>query len=211
MATRRQRTTRTSRDWRLFIAVPIPLPVRQLIAEAQDQLASWELPFRWVDPDIAHITLKFLGDTNPRAVPELAEKVRWAAGRTRPLDLRTGSIGAFPTTRRPRVAWLGLDGDSVGLERLADDVDEVAVELGYRPERRRFQPHVTLGRLRRGDDPPSEFELAINGSVLPSCEFGVDRVQLLRSVLTPSGPEYSVIDEWHLGQEARSPRALNHG
>jgi RNA 2',3'-cyclic 3'-phosphodiesterase len=210
MTTTRRRIRR-GEYWRLFVAAPVSLAIQAVIAELQDDLARHSLPFRWVDPNLTHITLKFLGDTNPRSVRDLAGKLAWAAGRTEALQLSTGTVGAFPTSRRPRIAWLGLDGDSLGLERLAEDVDEVAVELGYPRERRRFRSHVTIGRLSRGYEPPEDFELAARELVVPTQALNVDRIQLYRSVLLPTGPEYAVIDEWRLGQEARTPRALNHG
>ena len=209
MSTRRR--MRRGEYWRLFVAVPISPYVQALIAEIQSELAGQLLPFRWVDPSLTHITLKFLGDTNPRRIRDLAGKLDWAAGRTEALQLKTSVVGAFPNSRRPRVAWLGLEGDTLELEALADDVDEVAAELGYERERRRFRPHITVGRLRRGYDPPEEFELVARELVLPEQRLTIDRIQLFRSVLLPNGPEYAVIDEWRLGQEARTPRALNHG
>ena len=209
MSTRRR--MRRGEYWRLFVAAPISPYVQALVAEIQDELAGHSLPFRWVDPSLTHITLKFLGDTNPRRIRDLAGKLDWAAGRTEALQLTTSGVGAFPNSRRPRVAWLGLEGDTVELEALADDVDEVAAELGYDRESRRFRPHVTVGRLRRGYDPPEDFELAARELVLPEQRLTIDRIQLFRSVLLPNGPEYAVIDEWRLGQEARTPRALNHG
>lgn len=197
--------------WRLFVAVPVSLAIQSLIADLQDELASHSLPIRWVDPNLTHITLKFLGDTNPRSVRDLASKLDWAAGRTEPMQFTSGIVGAFPNTRRPRVIWLGLDGDTLALEGLAEDVDEVAVELGYERERRRFRPHITIGRLSRGYEPPEDFELAARELAVPPERLAVDRIQLYRSILMPSGPEYAIIDEWRLGQEARTPRALNHG
>ncbi|MEZ4571106.1 MAG: RNA 2',3'-cyclic phosphodiesterase [Thermomicrobiales bacterium] len=193
------------------MAVPISHAIRQTIIDIQDELAGWTLPMRWVNPELSHITLKFLGDTNPRRIRDIAGKLDWAAGRSEPMVLETDIVGGFPNSRRPRVVWLGLAGATVELERLADDVDEVAVELGYEAERRGFKPHITIGRLRRGYDPPEDFELAARELVVPSLKLHVDRIQLYQSVLAPGGPHYSVIDEWRLGQEARTPRALDHG
>ncbi|HLT20092.1 MAG TPA: RNA 2',3'-cyclic phosphodiesterase [Thermomicrobiales bacterium] len=209
--TRRNYRVRGGEYWRLFVAVPVPAAVKAAIAEVQAELKPLDWPFRWVDPELAHVTLKFLGDSNPRKLRDLAGKLAWAAERAEPVDLTTGALGAFPSTRRPRVAWLGLEGDTLPLERLADDVDEVAVELGYPRERKRFQPHITIGRLRNREDPPADFETTIVALDQPAREMPVERIQLVRSVLGPSGPSYAVIDEWRLGQEARAPRALNHG
>lgn len=197
--------------WRLFVAVPISGAVQQTIAGIQDELAAFSLPFRWVDPDLTHITLKFLGDTNPRQLRDLASRLEWAASRSESMKLTTASVGAFPNSRRPRIVWLGMDGDTLQLERLANDVDEVAVELGYEPERRRFRAHITIGRLRRGYDPTDEFEMAARQLMLQPQHLDVNRIQLYRSVLGPAGPNYSIVDEWRLGQEARTPRALDHG
>jgi 2'-5' RNA ligase len=197
--------------WRLFVAVPLPSAVQRLIADIQAELEPLEWPFRWVEPELAHITLKFYGDTNPRLVRDLAGKLQWAAGRTEPVTLDTSGVGAFPNTRRPRVTWLGLEGDVLQLERLAEDVDEVSSELGFERESRRFRPHITIGRLRQRSDPPADFEMIVNDLGLPSSRLPIDRIQLIRSLLAPGGPSYAVIDEWWLGQEARAPRALNHG
>ncbi|CAN5810110.1 hypothetical protein BH23CHL2_BH23CHL2_04900 [soil metagenome] len=197
--------------WRLFVAVPVSRAVQEAIAELQNELAGHALPFRWVDPSLTHITLKFLGDTNPRQLRDIAGRLEWAAQRSEPMQLTTDSVGAFPSSRRPRVVWLGLDGDTLQLERLAEDVDEVAVELGYERERRRFRPHITMGRLRRGYDPSGDFELAARELDIRPQQLEIDRLQLYRSTLGLASPDYSVVDEWRLGQEARTPRALNHG
>lgn len=210
MVTRRSYRVRGGEYWRLFVAVPVPAAVKAVIADVQAELKPLDWPFRWVDPELAHITLKFLGDSNPRNLRDLAGKLAWAAGRTEPVNLTTGGLGAFPSARRPRVAWLGLEGDTLPLERLADDVDEVAAELGYARERKRFQAHITIGRLRNRQEPPADFEATIAALEQPSRAMPVDRIQLVRSVLGPAGPSYAVIDEWRLGQEARTPRALNH-
>ncbi len=211
MVTQRRYRSRGGEYWRLFVAVPVPLAVKRTIADVQAELVPLGWPFRWVEPDLAHITLKFLGDTNPRKIRDIAGKLDWVAGRTEPVELKTGAVGAFPSTRRPRVAWLGLEGETLPLERLADDVDEVAVELGFARERQRFRAHITIGRLRNRHDPPVDFEATINALIHAPAQMPVERIQLMRSVLGPAGPAYAIVDEWRLGQAARTPRALNHG
>lgn len=193
------------------MAVPLPDRVRVLLGEIQDELEPLALPFRWADPWQAHITLKFYGDTPVRSIRNLSEKLAWAAGRFEPIKLQTGRIGAFPNTRRPRVVWLGLDGNVLDLERLAEDVDEVSSELGFEKERKRFRGHITVGRLRNRAEPPDDFDAIVAGIGLPSVPMTVDRLQLIRSVLTPAGPDYAVIDEWRLGASARAPRSLEYG
>jgi RNA 2',3'-cyclic 3'-phosphodiesterase len=197
--------------WRLFAAVPLPPAVQRLIGDIQDELEPEDWPFRWVEPELSHITLKFYGDTPVRRIQDLGKKLAWAAARTEPVTLKTGQMGAFPSTRRPRIVWLGLDGDLVNLERLAEDVDEVSTELGFSREERRFRAHITIGRLRNRMDPPEEFEPIVADLGLPAVDLPVDRLQLIRSVLGPEGPEYSVVDVWRLGEGSNAPRSLEHG
>lgn len=197
--------------WRLFATVPLPPAVQRLIGDIQDELEPEDWPFRWVEPGLSHITLKFYGDTPARRIQELGKKLAWAAARTEPVTLQTSQIGAFPSTRRPRVVWLGLDGDLVNLERLAEDVDDVSAELGFPKEEHRFRAHITIGRLRNRTDPPEDFEAIVADIGLPAVDLPVDRVQLIRSVLGPEGPEYSVVDAWRLGDQSGAPTSLEHG
>jgi 2'-5' RNA ligase len=127
------------------------------------------------------------------------------------VTLQTGQIGAFPSTRRPRVVWLGLVGDLVNLERLAADVDEVSAELGFPKEERRFRAHITIGRLQNREDPPEDFEPIVADIGLPAVDVPVDRVQLIRSVLGPEGPEYTVVDAWRLGDQSSATTSLEDG
>ncbi len=96
--------------WRLFLAVCLPQDVKSLVAEEIAKLAAEGWPVRWVQPEAAHLTLHFLGETER----ERAELVRLAlpdvAAAHVPFDLRTAALGVFPNFRRPRVLWMGLYG-----------------------------------------------------------------------------------------------------
>lgn len=197
--------------WRLFAATPLPADVSDLIASIREELEPEGWPVRWVDPEQAHITLKFYGDTPVGRISSLASRLAWIAGRSEPHTLQTSRIGAFPSTRRPRVVWLGLTGDVVKLERVAEDIDEVSSELGFTRERRRFRAHITLGRIRGRNELLADFEAVVADLDLPTVKVPIERVQLMRSVLGPDGPQYSVVDEWPLGRSAEDIGPLEGG
>lgn len=201
------------KNWRLFAAVPLTEPVRNLIADIQDELEPEGWPIKWVDPALAHITVKFYGDTPVQRVDELKEQLALVAGRNVATTVTTGQLGAFPSLDSPRVVWLGLEGSIQPLKTMARDVDDVSADLGFARERRGFQAHITLGRFRDAGDAPEEVGDIIRDIGLPSHEFHADRLQLLRSVLRPDGPQYSTIGEWMLeGQGAPgSPDPKEHG
>jgi 2'-5' RNA ligase len=174
---------------RLFAAVPLPESARSECARVLADARATGWPVRWVKDDLAHITLKFFGEVAPERLDVIAEAVQGAARGGEPMSLRLQSLGAFPTFRRPRVVWLGVDAPS-SLELLKDRVERFAEGIGFPPEGVPFRPHVTLGRVREGQRLPH--------GALESCGIGADgepfiadSVVLYESTLTASGPEYT--------------------
>ena len=64
---------------------------------------------KWVDSSLFHLTLKFLGDIRPSSIPVINEALGRVGDGTDPFSLEIGGFGAFPTIRRPRVLWLGVE------------------------------------------------------------------------------------------------------
>lgn len=192
-------------QWRLFIAIDLGSEAREELRAAQDECRRLALPVRWVEPGGAHLTLKFLGDTNRALVTPLGEALRAVAATQRPFALRTAAPGVFPNLRRPRVLWLGLDGALDRLTGLQRSIDAALVPLGVAPESRPFSPHLTLGRVR--DDRAREMAdaaprldaafarlAARSGAPLP-----VEAIHLIRSELHPSGARYATLMSATLG------------
>lgn len=188
----------SERRLRTFIAIELPPTVKQAIAAAQDTLRSalrdGGTSLKWANPESAHLTLKFLGDTPESRVEEVAAALREAVGGSPALTLQTGAIGCFPSGRAPRVLWLGLDGDLEGLQRLRDAVEEQVSPLGWPTEARPFAPHLTLARLRPEATPAERRGVGqACGTIWPpsATELPVAEVSLMLSELLPSGARYS--------------------
>lgn len=147
-----------------------------------------------VDLELIHTTLKFLGDTDEALVPEIVRVMEASAAGVGPVAVSLRGTGAFPGPKRINVVWVGLEGaDPLG--RIASSLNRGLDELGFRPEDRRWEPHVTVARLKSGRN-LDRVRAAIEGYAHE--EFGasvVDRIRLKRSVLRPEGPEYSTVAE----------------
>ena len=137
--------------WRCFVAVPLPDPLRAALASAAAQWRSRDdlAGMSWTDPAGWHVTLAFLGATEPARVPALVRRLADAAAAHRPWATATGGLSGFPSRSRARVAWYGVADPDGHFARLAGDVRR-AVRL--EPDRR-FRAHVTLGRARRATLP----------------------------------------------------------
>lgn len=179
---------------RAFIAVELPGEVASFLARLQDDLRKREqAPVKWVHPESIHLTLKFLGNIDARKVDAIAAAISGAAKGIGPLRLRLGAPGAFPNLRAPRVICIGLEGQTEELSNLHRNIDRALVPLGFSPEKRRFSPHLTLGRVR-DKAAPNEWRLlgeAVSTlKVETSLAFEAMAVSLMRSTLTREGAIY---------------------
>jgi RNA 2',3'-cyclic 3'-phosphodiesterase len=185
---------------RLFVAINFTSKDRQRMGRAARRMRDAELPVRWVEPDQIHMTLKFLGEVRPERVEAVKLAVARVAAKTQSFTLRLGGSGAFPTTRRPKVIWLGVDA-SPELRCLKHDLEWELAPLGFAREVRAFHPHVTLGRARL-DARAGDFRgfEDVVGATDFKAEITVRSVDLMKSTLSAKGARYEKVLSAKLGQ-----------
>lgn len=185
---------------RLFIALPLPSAVEHHLGRIIDNLKKSHANVKWVKSSNIHLTLRFLGETDQRLVPELTKMLDTVSSDTKPFTISSDKIGAFPNTRKPRVVWAGMSGSDVELMYdLANKIEKGVRQLGFEPEERSFKPHLTLGRLR---DPrqPSDLPQFLESYRVELIEFVLDKLVLFQSTLTPKGPIYDRLHEITLAE-----------
>lgn len=185
------------RTLRCFVGLPLPSAwqeglgrVTRLLSGALSSRISWTRPGNW------HLTLKFLGDVDQELLPDLSRALRGVA--FAPFALAVGRTGIFPPVGRgaPRVLWAGLGLGEAQSLRLAAEVEQALVPLGFAPEARPFAAHLTLGRVKEAakDDDWALLEGIVAGEDWPRAEAGC--FALWQSVLGPGGPQYSRLAEF---------------
>ena len=178
---------------RLFIALNLPDEEKARIHEAAEPLRDAGFPVKWLERDTYHLTLKFLGTVRSELVPVAERVMDRVADETREFPLTVSGFGAFPTIRRPKVIWIGVD-PTPALRCLKQDLEWGLANHGFERETRAFHPHITLGRADtgkgagafRGLDELSA-GLGYRGTV------DVETVDLMRSQLSRSGARYTVL------------------
>jgi 2'-5' RNA ligase len=136
---------------RLFVAAALPDALRSALQALQQRLADLPLPVRWTHPETMHLTFVFLGETSEAVAARLPAALAGAVAEGPPaFRLEARGCGTFPGHGRPRVLWVGLEGDVEAAARLKKAVDGALVPLGFRSEDRPFRPHLTLGRVADG-------------------------------------------------------------
>ena len=183
---------------RAFVAVPAP-PEEPLVA-LLEELGSLDADLRPVAPGHLHFTLSFLGEVPAGAVSELALGMAEAARGVPAFRARLRGVGAFPSARRPRVVWVGLD-DPRPMVALATRMREALAARGHPGDDKDLRAHLTLARVKvpRGEASRSVRGAEEIGSFLKrhgadmAGEFDVREVVLYESVLSPQGPEYEAL------------------
>ncbi|MDR1545657.1 MAG: RNA 2',3'-cyclic phosphodiesterase [Deltaproteobacteria bacterium] len=172
---------------RLFVALAVPPEAAQAARAAAGGKPS---------SAAAHLTLKFLGRTERSLAPAVAQAL--SRVQSPPLDLTVQGLGCF---KKPGgvVVWAGL-APSPPLTALRAAVEAALSPLSPgRPfERRPFEPHVTLARLK-GEAGTRAAEKLKSLTALPLGSFRVDHFGLYASELTPDGAVHRLIDSWKLG------------
>jgi 2'-5' RNA ligase len=187
---------------RCFIAIELPDQLVKQLKDFQTALRSPAAhPVKWADPGSVHLTLKFLGNVDAKSLSAVKDETGIAVRSSQRFHLVTGQTGFFPDHRRPRVYWLGLEGDTEALVTLQKAIDHAMSKLGYAREDRPFTAHLTLARLREESsiDDRMDFARTAQAEVFePPCNIEVNSVALIRSQLTPRGAIYTRLAEFGL-------------
>jgi RNA 2',3'-cyclic 3'-phosphodiesterase len=185
---------------RAFLAIELPDALRPGLAQVQGELKRSRADVRWVAVGNIHLTLKFFGNVPDDEIETLALAAGEAAAETAPLQLQVTGSGAFPSPQAPRVVWVGLGGDLVPLTQLFYRLEKAFAALGYPPESRAFNPHLTLGRVK---SPANREKLAGMLKKMPPLAwppFEVKELILFQSVLSPQGSKYTPLRVIPLGK-----------
>ncbi len=182
---------------RLFVAVCLPQEVRDGLAAVQDRLRRAQADVSWVKPANLHITLKFLGETEPKRLERIGPALADAARSVAPFLVAVAGVGTFGG-RIPRVVWVGVREGSAALETLAGAIESGLARVGFPKERRGFTAHFTLGRVRSPRNAEALLAAIRDEPTVPLGAVPVEEFVLMQSRLDPGGSIYTVLERFPL-------------
>jgi len=189
---------------RAFIAIDLTPEIRSHLDKVAAQVKGRldNVPVRWVPAGNIHLTLKFLGDVSLNNLEMLQRILAGEVGRHHRFEFSVGGIGAFPSSRRARVIWAGVEAPQE-LFAIQNGIETEMAHLGYAREEREFSAHLTLGRVSRNATPEDVRQI---GDVLDKTKVGflgaamVQDVYLYKSDLHPDGSVYTRLFAAPLGE-----------
>ena len=154
--------------------------------------ASRNLPtskdFRLVSQEKIHLTLKFLGDVAGDELDEIKQALQPIRRSHDPFEVSTSTFGAFPSERKPRILWAGVEEGKEHLRAVVEDVETLLEPAGFERETRPYTPHLTLGRTRA-----RRTTLDTSKTAPPTLRFTVSGIDLVESAQSKHGVNYSVL------------------
>ena len=181
---------------RLFIAIdPEPALLDTIFRLTSTMKREYPVAgVRYTSPQNLHLTLLFLGDTEDNLIPKIKRDLDRICHNFNEFDLEFSNLGAFPSQRNPRIIWLGVNNP----EPISALAHAIIHDTGLvsEPEKARFAPHLTLGRvaeLARGTSGEMFSRLFAKLGTTKAGSTTVREVLLYESILKPGGPVYTVL------------------
>ncbi len=175
---------------RTFIAVELPEHIKEAVRSIQQEMDFKGL--KLVEPDLVHLTMKFLGDIPESQVEPISDAL--AGIDCPPFMAHIAGVGVFPKPTYMKVIWLGAQGE---FERLHSEVERVLKSFRFKKDRGKFTAHATLARVRHLDNTTKEQLVQVLARLqdVDLGEFTVDSIAFKKSTLTPQGPIYETLKE----------------
>jgi 2'-5' RNA ligase len=180
---------------RLFVSVDLD-GLADEIGAVQERFADAS-GLRPTDPGQAHVTLKFLGDTDADRIPDVVTALETAVedSGVDPFEAEFGGLGVFPSRDYISVVWVGVrEGQGAAeLTALHEAIEGRTTALGFEPEDHDFTPHATIGRMDHAGG--KELVQRVVREADPAVgRLAVEEIRLTESRLREDGPEYRTVE-----------------
>lgn len=150
-----------------------------------------------------HLTLKFLGEVSQGSVQKFSDATSRAVKRFARFPVLLEQTGVFPNDASPRVLWIGITDPEGTLGDLYSHLEDESAQAGFEKEDRRFNPHLTIARLRKPQHARTLASAHRQLAFVPA-EFSVSELLVIRSELSSEGSKYTVISRHPLGPSGDS-------
>ncbi|MFH0758664.1 MAG: RNA 2',3'-cyclic phosphodiesterase [Bacteroidota bacterium] len=183
-------------NYRTFVGIPVKVDGNFLKVRDRLKLLLDGERISWVNPENYHVTLRFIGETDPGRVKSIGAALREQVTIPGKTETAFGQAGSFGPRKKPRVVWLGFEENEI-LASMKHEVDKALVTSGISLPDQEFRAHITLGRVRSLKDPElfyrtiREMKDRFSGRVL------LEELILYRSEPGSGGPVYTPLEVLH--------------
>lgn len=174
---------------RLFVAIHPPDEIRDGLVDLMEGLAG----ARWQSDEQLHLTLRFIGEVDRHVAGDVAAAL--GSIHHPGFQIAISGLGTFGRRGKPETLWAGV-APQEPVRALHKKVDQALAQAGVPPERRAFQPHITIARMGRGTGSVPDYLARYGGA--SSAPFAVTSFALYESQLTPNGAIHTAVESYPL-------------
>jgi len=183
---------------RTFVAIELKPDVKKNLSEFMKKLDSHNPNIRWIKDQGMHLTLKFIGEITENKAKNIRSVLNELELKHELFQMTLVGTGTFPPrSRHPRILWVGIE-ENRQLISLQSEIESLLERMSISREKRRFFPHLTLGRVKSNHNITQVLEELSDNK---DTEFGsqeVEEITFFRSTLKPTGAEYNTLSKIQL-------------
>jgi 2'-5' RNA ligase len=184
-------------DLRLFTAVSLPPSAEEQIDLVLTKASRYQ-EIKWTARHQLHMTLCFIGAVDEKSVPALEERLNRISTSCEPFEIEIKGLDGFPNLKRPKVLFVPIAGGQAYFTKLSRLISGQIQAPGKGGGERDVRAHVTLGRVRDGQDVSQAIRALRESGLALGMEWKVDRFSLFQSQLTPQGALHTRLKEFEL-------------
>lgn len=181
---------------RTFIALELPNDLKSKLDKVQNRLAAQSPKgTNWVSGINRHLTLLFIGDLQAQQIKDVESVLESELEDFPAFAFKPQGLELFPA-REPHLLWLKLSAPNEDIFKLNRKLIKDLGRLNIEADRKALKLHITLARLKARFTNETERELLQYPITNEVQSFG--SVSLFKSLLLPSGPQYTVLKRYNL-------------
>lgn len=177
---------------RLFIALDFPDHIINDLIEIRDKLSNGFTCPNWEPQNKFHLTLKFLGEIDELLNSKIFKIIKSKKNILKNNFFKFQKFGLFYRGNSPSILWAGGE-YSKSIAKIYYEFNEEFAHLGIAKEKKRFNPHLTLLRIKNYKE-YALFDKFTNYKLkFEPIEF--TKITLYKSILEKNGSNYIKINE----------------
>jgi 2'-5' RNA ligase len=181
---------------RAFIAIELPLDIKNKLTKIQDTLKTNLPKISWVKPANLHLSLKFIGEISAQQHASAQQIIARIVKTVTPFEIKLETLDVFPNLSQARIIWIGTRHPAEQLKQLAAQLEEIFFQSGIPREQHAFQAHITLARIKHpiiAAILARELDRLKNGINGMDLKFNAAGITLFKSILGKGGPTYRIL------------------
>ena len=179
---------------RLFVALEIPDKVKEELFNHCFSIVDRASDYKWEAKEKIHLTLKFIGEVREELLPQIIDELEFVK-KYSTFNCTISKFGFFFRDNQAKILWCNLETDD-SIISLVDEINSILKKFDIEAEKRKFKSHLTLLRIK--DKVDEKFIKSFKEYLFDPIKFKTGEVELIQSILKPSGSEYKVLKIYEL-------------